>query len=74
MRRTVLVLLVMVAAGERSGSDVAAISGSCKERDSYSSPWRGNGRSFEDCKAYNQRRDGDNVFDERGLVWWDSRS
>lgn len=74
MRRAVLVLFVLVVAGGLFGNDVAAISGSCKERSSYGSPWRGNGRSFEDCKAYNQQRDGDNVFDARGLVWWDSQS
>ena len=73
MKRMPLVLFAFVAVG-LSGRDAGAISGSCKERASYSSAWRANGRSFEDCKAYNQQRDGDNVFYETGLVWWDSRT
>ena len=71
MKRMLLLFFALVAAG-LSGRDASAISGSCKERASYSSAWRANGRSFEDCKAYNQQRDGDNVFYETGLVWWDS--
>jgi hypothetical protein len=74
MRRVFVALVVLAAAGAPRGAEVAAISGACKDRESYGGGWRLNGRSFEDCKAYNQRRDGDNVFDERGFVWWDSRS
>jgi hypothetical protein len=68
------VVAVVAAAGALCAPDAAAISGACKQRDSYSGPWRFNNLGFDECKAENQRRDGDNVFDERGLVWWDSRS
>jgi hypothetical protein len=53
---------------------VSAISGGCKERDSYNGAWRKNGMTFEQCKTYNERKDGDDVFAERGLVWWDVRA
>lgn len=75
MRRVLLAVAVaVVAGGSGMAPDAATISGACKERDSYDAQWRFNGRSFEECKADNQRRDGDNVFDQRGLVWWDSRA
>jgi len=48
-----------------------AVSGCCKQRDSYSGNWYGNGKNFEECERLNQEKDRDNVFDQRGLVWWD---
>jgi hypothetical protein len=50
---------------------VSAVSGACKERASYNGTWGRNGMTLEQCKAHNQRKDGDDVFTERGLVWWD---
>ena len=52
---------------------IYAVSGCCKERSSYKAKWYQNGRNFGQCKALNQNKDGDNVFDRRGLVWWDSQ-
>jgi len=49
---------------------VFAVDGCCKQRDSLASDWRKNGLSFSECENLN-RKDGDNVLDRRGLVWWD---
>jgi len=49
-----------------------AISGCCKERASYKAGWSNNGATFKQCKDLN-RQDGDDVFQQRGLVWWDVR-
>ena len=48
--------------------------GCCKERDALSSrAWRPNGLSFENCRRLNDKRDGDNVYQPAGFVWWDAR-
>lgn len=48
--------------------------GCCKERDSLSRrDWRQNSLSFENCRRLNDKRDGDNVYQPTGLVWWDER-
>jgi len=51
-----------------------AQAGCCKERDSLSSrAWRPNGLSFENCRRQNDKRDGDNVGQPAGFIWWDAR-
>ncbi len=50
-----------------------AQSGCCKRRDSLTMPWYRVQLSFDQCKQINDQTDRDNVFDERGLVWWASR-
>ena len=55
------------------GSQLFAQSGCCKERDSYRVQWYPNRKNFKDCEDLNRDKDGDNVFDEGGLVWWDSK-
>ena len=48
--------------------------GCCKERDSLSSrAWRQNGLNFENCRRLNDKRDGDNVAQPTGFIWWDAR-
>ena len=48
--------------------------GCCKERDSLSSrAWRPNGLSLENCRRLNDKRDGDNVSQPTGFIWWDGR-
>lgn len=48
--------------------------GCCKERDALSSrAWRPNGLSFDNCRRLNDKRDGDNVNQPAGFVWWDAR-
>lgn len=76
MRRMRLCLLLAVLSylGVLSEVRVSAVSGACKERDSYSAAWRRNGVTLEQCRAYNERKDGDDMFAERGLVWWDVRA
>jgi len=49
-----------------------AVSGCCKDRASLKDPWKKNGMNFRECERLNQKIDGDNVFDQRGRVWWDS--
>ncbi len=81
MRRRIvltLALLLLSAASSpplRRYQDVCAVAGCCKERESYGASWHKSdlGTDFAKCKERNQSKDGDNVFDERGLVWWDVR-
>lgn len=73
-----LVLFLVLAAGAyivlRHGAPVfAQARGCCKERDTFSVPWRKNGLSFESCEQLNQKRDRDRVRDQRGFIWWDDR-
>lgn len=51
---------------------VFAVDGCCKRRDSLKSAWYRVPMSFDQCKQSNDQTDRDNVFDQRGLVWWDS--
>jgi hypothetical protein len=53
-------------------SQLLAVSGCCKQRASYGAPWYPNRKNFRDCENLNRNSDGDNVFDQRGLVWWDA--
>jgi len=69
-----LVALVAVAGLALTAGPVAtAMAGTCKEREASTAAWQPNKQTFEQCKARNQQRDGDNVFDQQGLVWWDVR-
>jgi hypothetical protein len=54
------------------GSILFAQSGCCKRRDSLRAPWYRVSLSFDQCKQVNDKTDRDNVFDQGGLVWWDS--
>ncbi len=54
----------------KDGAEVSALSGCCKQRDSYKDNWHRNGQNFIECQAANQQ-DGDNIFEEAGLIWWD---
>lgn len=51
-------------------SRVDALSGCCKQRDSYKSSWYPNEMSFDQCNKSNER-DKDSIFDKSGLFWWD---
>ena len=53
-----------------TGSNLFAISGCCKQRESFQKNWYRNGVDFETCRDFN-KRDGDDVFNESGLFWWD---
>ncbi len=48
-----------------------AVSGCCMERSSSSGSWSGSGKNFAGCSKYNQVKDGDDLFEPRGFVWWD---
>ena len=77
--RSVLATLLFLAVAVTSylalpcGSVVLAQSGCCMQRDSFNSPWRPNGLSFRACTKLNQERDGDDVLQPTGFVWWNSR-
>ena len=76
MRTTGWFLAALTAAAGltlTAGREATAMDGHCKERDATAAAWVANTRTFEECKARNQQRDGDNVFDQQGLVWWDVR-
>jgi len=48
--------------------------GCCKVRDALSSRnWQKNGLNLPNCTQLNDKRDGDNVRQPTGLVWWDAR-
>ena len=77
MNRILLVLsfLLLVTgfwAALPCGNVLFAVSGCCKLRDSYNARWRiDKGMTFEACKADNDRKDKDDVFEPSGFVWWD---
>lgn len=74
MKRLVTASVVLAAAFMMPARRVEpALAGCCKERSSYNDGWRKNGVSYEACERLNRERDGDNVNDARGLVWWDVR-
>lgn len=57
-----------------SNNELFAVSGCCKQRSSYGASWSPNhGMNIKDCEKLNQELDGDNVFLQQGLVWWDTR-
>ena len=42
------------------------------ERNSKSSSnWYENGLSFKKCRSLNQERDGDDLYQRRGFIYWD---
>lgn len=45
--------------------------GCCKERQNLGARWKRNGMSFRDCSRLNQAKDGDDVQQAGGFVWWD---
>ena len=48
--------------------------GCCKERDTLSSTtWRRNGLNLQNCTRLNDKKDGDDVSQSRGFVWWDQQ-
>ena len=52
---------------------LAARSGCCKERVAYGAPWVQMANvDYQACESINLQKDGDNVLDRRGLIWWDS--
>jgi hypothetical protein len=77
MKRVLVILAFLLITGlllPFSGDNkLYAVSGCCKERNSYDAGWRPNGMNFKQCETHNQSRDGDNVFRQRGLVWWDAQ-
>jgi hypothetical protein len=78
MRRMLTILLFLAVAAALylilpCGSPPFAQAGCCKERSSFSAPWRPNGLPFEACRRLNQERDRDDVLQPTGFVWWDTR-
>ena len=63
--------VLFVAGGLRDRGHAQALSGCCKERATPEQPWQANGMSFRECRAVNDREDGDDVFERVGLYWWD---
>lgn len=58
----------------QSDNKILAVTGCCMVRDTYKDTWRYHPQdkyNFQACKDLNEKRDHDDVFDERGLVWWD---
>lgn len=46
--------------------------GCCMERDSQSSHnWYENGLSFRKCREENQKRDGDDLYQRTGSIYWE---
>ena len=76
MKKVLLVLVFSMIAVAFSvvlpgDNQLFALSGCCKQRASYGAPWYPNGMNFQDCANFNENTDGDDVFNRRGLVWWD---
>jgi hypothetical protein len=56
-----------------SGDESFGVSGCCKIREcpDESCSWYVISGDYEQCDKLNKERDGDNLEDEEGLVWWD---
>jgi hypothetical protein len=51
--------------------NLSAQRGCCMERKSLSSnSWHRNSLSFRKCRDENRRRDGDNLYERRGYIYW----
>ncbi len=76
MKRVLVILAFFLITGlllPFSGDNkLYAVSGCCKERTSYKARWYKNEKDFKACKSLNQK-DKDKVFDQLGLVWWDTQ-
>jgi hypothetical protein len=47
--------------------------GCCKVRDWLAGNWRQTDLSFTECERLNRNRDSlDDLFEEKGYVWWDA--
>lgn len=45
--------------------------GCCMERDDLSvNSWYDNGLSLQKCRDLNRRKDGDNLYQESGYIYW----
>lgn len=65
-------VLVVLALSMLPPSPLSAQSGCCKTRGAPSGPWKkALDLTFEKCRQLNEQRDGDDLFAESGLVWWD---
>lgn len=60
--------VVFLSGGGTVNADPA---GCCKQRDVPQGAWHANQLPFSDCQQLNLSKDGDTVFDQQGLVWWD---
>jgi hypothetical protein len=45
--------------------------GCCKQRSSTRERWYRNELNFWNCNELNRHLDGDDVYEEKGRVWWD---
>jgi hypothetical protein len=46
--------------------------GCCMERSSRNSKiWRPNGLSFRRCRDSNRKRDGDDLYERKGYIYWE---
>ncbi len=77
MKKIVVILgflmIVALLLSFQGSNKLYAVSGCCKVRDSYKKNWSKNGMSFNACRKENQRKDGDNITNQQGLVWWDTQ-
>jgi hypothetical protein len=75
-KRFLLGMLLFAAAvlvASPCGNPLFAVAGCCKQRTSYTGNWLKLDVTFQRCEQLNAQKDGDNVFDQQGLVWWDVR-
>lgn len=78
LMRKILLLLVLVSIVFTVPTIISfndqsfAGGGCCMERNSKSSSnWYENGLSFKKCRSLNQERDGDDLYQRRGFIYWD---
>lgn len=74
MRRITFALGLLLLAttslrGLPADNQVNALSGCCRQSDSYTSRWYRNEMSFDECRKSNDR-DKESLFDESGFFWW----
>ena len=82
MKKILLVLVLMLSIAvisEMITNDMQSFaqypappSGCCKQRDWLAADWRETDLSFRECESLNDNRDNlDDIFQEKGYVWWD---
>lgn len=68
----ILLLLSVFPGLFSSNNRPAAQGGCCMQRRTLSSPnWYNNGLDYRRCRDLNRKRDGDDLYQKTGLIYWE---
>jgi hypothetical protein len=78
MRRKIILLLTIISvlfliSYLSFDNPSFAQQGCCKVRQSTSGSWYRINAGFDECRNLNQQKDGDDLYQPLGRVWWDQR-